>query len=78
MTFATRSNDLLKLDEDVMTPEMRAEAEARVKVLVPPTNTPKGGGSTSTPKPATGTPKPGTTPTVGKTPTKAPSATPTP
>jgi tetratricopeptide (TPR) repeat protein len=71
-------NDLLKLDEDVMTPEMRAEAEARVKVLVPPTNTPKGGGSTSTPKPATGTPKPGTTPTVGKTPTKAPSATPTP
>ena len=71
-------NDLLKLDEDVMTPEMRAEAEARVKVLVPPTNTPKGGGSTSTPKPAPGTPKPGTTPTVGKTPTKAPSATPTP
>ncbi|MBI2332762.1 MAG: tetratricopeptide repeat protein, partial [Chloroflexi bacterium] len=30
--------DLLKLDEDVMTPEMRAEATARLKVLVPPTN----------------------------------------
>lgn len=70
--------DLLKLDEDVMTPEMRQEAQERLKVLVPPTNTPKGGASTSTPKPVTGTPKPGTTPTVGKTPTKAPSATPTP
>jgi tetratricopeptide (TPR) repeat protein len=71
-------NDLLKLDEEVMTPEMRQEAQDRLKVLVPPTNTPKGGGSTSTPKPATGTPKPGTTPTVSKTPTKSPSVTPTP
>ncbi|MBI3167853.1 MAG: tetratricopeptide repeat protein [Chloroflexi bacterium] len=70
--------DLLKLDEDVMTPEMRAEATARLKVLVPPTNTPKGGGSTSTPKPATPTQKPGTTPTVSRTPTKTPSATPKP
>ena len=71
-------NDLLKLDESVMTPEMRQEAQQHLSTLVPPTNTPKGGGSTSTPKPATGTPKPGTTPTVGKTPTQAPSATPTP
>lgn len=71
-------NDLLKLDEEVMTPEMRQEAQDRLKVLVPPTNTPKGGGSTSTPKPATSTPKPGTTPTISKTPTKTPSVTPTP
>lgn len=73
-------NDLLKLDEDVMTPEMRKEAEGRLKVLVPPTdtpeptNTPRGGGSTPTPKPATSTPKPSTSPTVSRT----PSATPTP
>ena len=71
-------NDLLKLDESVMTPEMRQEAQQHLKTLVPPTNTPKGGGSTSTPKPATVTPKPGTTPTVGKTPTQAPSTTLTP
>lgn len=71
-------NDLLKLDESVMTPEMRQEAQQHLSTLSPPTNTPKGGGSTSTPKPATGIPKSGTTPTVGKTPTQAPSATPTP
>lgn len=70
--------DLLKLDEDVMTPEMRKEAQDRLKVLVPPTNTPKGGGSTSTPKPATATSKPDATPTATRTPTKAPSATSTP
>lgn len=70
--------DLLKLDEDVMTPEMRKEAQDRLKVLVPPTNTPKGGGSTSTPKPATATSKPDSTPTATHTPTKAPTATPKP
>ncbi|GAB4572073.1 MAG: hypothetical protein Fur0017_22720 [Anaerolineales bacterium] len=70
--------DLLKLDEDVMTPEMRKEAQDRLKVLVPPTNTPKGGGSTSTPKPATATPKPGTTPTQTPTSARTPSVTPTP
>ena len=75
-------NDLLKLDEDVMTPEMRAEAESRLKVLVPPTDTPepsqtpRGGASTSTPKPVTGTPKSGATPT--RTPVRTPSVTPTP
>ncbi len=69
-------NDLLKLDEDVMTPEMREEAQERLKALVPPTNTPeatqtpRGGGSTSTPKPVTGTPT--------RTPARTPSATPTP
>ena len=73
-------NDLLKLDEDVMTPEMRAEAEARLKVLVPPTDTPeptetpRRGASTSTPTPATSIPKPGATPT--RTPVRTPSATP--
>lgn len=81
-------NDLLKLDEDVMTPEMRAEAEDRLKVLVPPTdtpepsNTPRGGAPTSTPTaspsgtPATPTKKPATSPTVSHTPTKT--VTPTP
>ncbi len=72
--------DLLKLDADVMTPEMRAEAEERLKVLVPPTDTPeptdtpRRGASTSTPTPATGTPKPGATPT--RTPARTPSRTP--
>lgn len=69
-------NDLLKLDEETMTPEMRREAEARLKVLVPPTNTPRGGGSTSTPKPVTATPKAGVTPT--RTPLRTPTITPTP
>lgn len=70
--------DLLDLDEEVMTPEMREEAEARLKVLVPPTRTPAGGASTSTPKAGTTTPKPGTSPTVTRTPTRTPTATPTP
>ncbi|NWF64485.1 MAG: tetratricopeptide repeat protein [Chloroflexi bacterium] len=76
--------DLLKLDEDVMTPEMRQEAQARLNELVPPTitptatRTPRGGASTSTPKPASATPKPGATPTRTPTPAKTPSATPTP
>ncbi len=75
-------NDLLKLDEDVMTPEMRMEAEARLKELVPPSDTPepsrtpRGGASSSTPTPATATQKPGATPTL--TPSRTPSRTPTP
>lgn len=82
--------ELLELDEDVMTPEMREEAEARVKELVPPTRTPtstatpRGGASTPTPKagtttPSSGkTPTPSRTPTPGKTPTRTPTITPTP
>jgi len=70
--------DLLKMDEDVMTPEMRKEAQDRLKALIPPTSTPKGGGSTSTPKPATATPKPNATPTRTPTPARTPSVTPTP
>jgi len=75
-------NDLLKLDEDVMTPEMREEAEGRLKVLVPPTDTPeptqtpRRSATTSTPTPATNTPKPSATPT--RTPVRTPSVTPTP
>ncbi|MBK9782054.1 MAG: tetratricopeptide repeat protein [Anaerolineales bacterium] len=75
--------DLLKLDEEVMTPEMRNEARKQLTTLVPPTitltpsRTPKGGASTSTPTPATGTPKPGASPTVSGT-SKTPSATSTP
>lgn len=70
--------DLLKLDEDVMTPEMREEAQDRLAELVPPTSTPRGGGSTSTPRPATATQRPGATPTRTPTPAANPSATPTP
>jgi len=75
-------NALLDMDEDVMTPEMRAEAEKRLRDLVPPTvtptptRTPKGGASTPTPKPATATQKASATPT--KAPTKTPTATPKP
>lgn len=74
--------DLLKLDEEVMTPEMREEAEARLKALVPPTRTPtitqtpRGGASTATPKAGTTTPGSGKTPTPSRTPT--PGKTPTP
>lgn len=63
---------LLKLDEDLMTPDMREEAEARIKVLIPPTRTPKGGASTATLKPATKTSTP------SRTPTRTPTVTPTP
>jgi hypothetical protein len=68
--------ELLKLDADVMTPEMRAEAETHLKAVVTPTNTAKpvtptatkkGGTATPTTKSGTGTPTPkkGTaTPTV--------------
>ena len=70
--------DLLKLDADVMTPEMRKEAQDRLNELLPPTitptptRTPKGGASTATPKPAT------PTRTKSPTPTRTPTATPTP
>jgi tetratricopeptide (TPR) repeat protein len=61
---------LIKLDEDVMTTEMREEAESRLKVLIPPTRTPKDGASTPTPTPATpsSTPAPSRTPTFTPTP----------
>ncbi len=78
---------LLELDEDVMTPEMRKEAQARLKVLVPPTNTPKPVTPTRTPRSgtATVTPTPKTggsatvtlTPKAGTTPSRTPSRTPT-
>jgi tetratricopeptide (TPR) repeat protein len=74
--------ELLAMDEDAMTPEMRAEAEQHLKAVVTPTNTPKpvtptvtkkGGTVTPTPKKVAATPtaKPGTatvtvTPTTGQ------------
>ncbi|MBX3037196.1 MAG: tetratricopeptide repeat protein [Anaerolineales bacterium] len=64
-------NELLKLNRNAMTPEMRAEAEARLKVLVPPTSTPRGGASTSTPTAVTRTPT-SSTPTPTRTPTPTP------
>jgi tetratricopeptide (TPR) repeat protein len=65
---------LLKMDEDVMTPEMRAEAEQHLKAVVTPTNTLKPGTATPTPKKGTVTP----TPKVTVTPTVKVSKTPTP
>ena len=60
---------LLALDADVMTEQMRADAELHLKTMVTPTNTPKGGitktatpGKTPTPKGGTGTPTPTPTP----------------
>lgn len=67
----------LKFDEDLMTPEMREEAESRLNTLVPPTQTPKGGASTATPKPVTSTPTSANL-TPSRTPTRTPSPTPTP
>ncbi|MCQ3938154.1 MAG: hypothetical protein DPW18_14055 [Chloroflexi bacterium] len=61
--------DLLALDEDAMTPEMREEAETRLRELVPPTRTPTRGAST---------PKPSASPTPSRTPTRTPTVTPTP
>jgi hypothetical protein len=56
---------------DVMTPEMRAEAEQHLKAVITPTNTPKAGAKTPTPKvSATATLKPGETPS--RTPTRTP------
>jgi tetratricopeptide (TPR) repeat protein len=86
--------ELLKMDKDVMTSEMRAEAEQHLKAVVTPTNTSKpvtptqtkkGGTTTPTPKKGTATPtlKAGSTATVTITPTTGkpvaiPSLTPTP
>lgn len=75
--------ELLAMDPDVMTPEMRAEAEQHLKAVVTATNTPKALTATSTPKvnssvTATRTPKPGgSTPTRTPTPKRTPTPTPT-
>ena len=53
---------LLDLDEDVLTDEMLAKAEERLKVLVPPTATPKVSATPSK------TPSPTRTPTATSTP----------
>lgn len=70
---------LLALDEDAMSPEMRAEAESHLKTVVTPTNTAKPvtptatkkGGATPSPTAkvgsATPTPKSGASPTVTAT-----------
>ncbi|MBL8050295.1 MAG: tetratricopeptide repeat protein [Anaerolineales bacterium] len=66
-------NDLLKLNRNAMTPEMREEAEARLDVLIPPTATPRGGASSPTVTPVTRTPTSSTpTPTRTRTPTPTP------
>ncbi len=84
--------ELLKMDPDVMTAEMRADAETHLKAVVTPTNTAKpvtptatkkGGTATVTPKVTfTPTAKAGSSPTVTVTPTIGtvviPSRTPTP
>lgn len=69
---------LLELDEDMMTAEMREEAQARLRELVPATQTPTRGASTATPQAETPTPAAGTSPTASRTPTRTPTATPTP
>lgn len=69
---------LLELDEDAMTAEMREEAEARLRELIPATRTPTRGASTSTPRVGTTTPTAGTSPTPSRTPTRTPTTTPTP
>lgn len=58
-------NELLDMDEAVITAEMRQKAEERLKVLIPPTRTPKAGTSTPTPR-------------TNATPTRTPVNTPTP
>ncbi len=75
---------LLAMDADLMTPEMRTEAEQHLKTMVTPTNTPKGGGATATATKGTvtvtATPKAGGTATKTPTPKAGttPSRTPTP
>jgi tetratricopeptide (TPR) repeat protein len=60
---------LLAMDEEVMTPEMRAEAEEHLKTIVTPTGTPKPGSVTATRTPnRTRTPTPRVTPTRTPTP----------
>ena len=54
---------LLAMKANVMTEQMRSDAELHLKTIVTPTNTPKGGVKTATPR-ATSTPRSGTvTPT---------------
>jgi len=62
--------ELLSLDEDVMTAEMRAEAEQHLKAVVTPTNTSKPVPATQTKQSGTATPtrKPISTPTRTPTP----------
>lgn len=62
-------NELLRFNNRFTTPEMREEAQARLKVLVPPTSTPRGGAaSTPTVTPVTRTPTLSPTPTPTPTP----------
>ena len=67
---------LLAMNKDVMTPEMRAEAEQHLKAVVTTTNTPKPETATSTPKSATATstPKNGTTTLTPKSRTATPTS----
>ena len=76
---------LLAMNKDVMTPEMRAEAEQHLKAVVTTTNTPKPETATSTPMSgtatpmakgatATSTPKNGTTPPTPKSRTATPTS----
>jgi tetratricopeptide (TPR) repeat protein len=79
---------LLALPANVMTPEMRKEAQQHVDVLVTPTSTPRASqrtataaaaAKTGTAKPkATGTPKPSAGTEIPKTPTPRVAVTPTP
>ncbi|MBE0669343.1 MAG: tetratricopeptide repeat protein [Anaerolineales bacterium] len=64
-------NELLKMDEDTMTAEMRDEAEAHLKKLVPATVTP-------TMWTLTPSPRVSATPARTQTPAKTPTRTPTP
>ncbi len=70
--------ELLKMDPDVMTAEMRADAESHLKAVVTPTNTAKPVTPTATKKGGTATPTPKVTvtPTIGTV--VIPSRTPTP
>jgi tetratricopeptide (TPR) repeat protein len=64
---------LLAMDEEAMTPEMRADADRHLRTITTPTNTPGPGTKTVTPtKPTgtkTGTPRPGGSVTPTRTPT---------
>jgi tetratricopeptide (TPR) repeat protein len=66
-------NALLEMDEDAMTPEMRATAQQHLRALSLPTNTPKP--PTRTPTPSVSKTK---TPIVKQTGTVTPTRTPTP
>jgi tetratricopeptide (TPR) repeat protein len=65
---ATKSwQELLKMDPDVMTPEMRTEAEQHLRTIITPTNTLKPGTPTKT-----ATKGPTSTKVITKTPTPTP------